>query len=111
MGSFLIPIGVPQIGLQSAAFSAVVLGWSVGASAQGPALTAYAQEMAPAGAEATALALPRAAGDGTYIFAPFILGIVADTILGMPGIECAAAGLATLFGVFALGVLCKDDSP
>lgn len=96
----------------SAAFCAVVLGWSVGAAAQGPALTAYAQELAPVGAEATALALPRAAGDGTYIFAPFLLGLVADnagTLHGnVQGIECAAAGLATLVGVTSLATLTDE---
>lgn len=46
-------------------FSLLVLGWSTGAAAQGPGLTALAQEQAPNGFEATAMALPRAAGDGT----------------------------------------------
>jgi hypothetical protein len=41
--------------------------------------------LAPAGAEATALALPRAAGDSVYIIAPFLLGLVAD--LSPPGFE------------------------
>ena len=50
---------------KSLAFSAAVLSWSIGAAAQGPALTAIAQQQAPKGAEATAMALPRAAGDGT----------------------------------------------
>jgi hypothetical protein len=58
---------------QAVAFSAMVIVWSLGASAQGPALTALAQEMAPATAKATAMALPRATGDGTYIVAPFSL--------------------------------------
>jgi MFS family permease len=91
------------------AFSAVVIAWSIGAAAQGPALTAYAQELAPAGAEATAMALPRAAGDGTYIFAPFLLGLVADSLLDMPGAECAAAGTATLLGVLAFALLGSDS--
>jgi DHA1 family multidrug resistance protein-like MFS transporter len=90
------------------AFSAVVIAWSIGAAAQGPALTAYAQELAPAGAEATAMALPRAAGDGTYIVAPFLLGLVADSLLEMPGAECAAAGTATLLGVLAFALLGSD---
>jgi MFS family permease len=92
------------------AFTALVMAWSTGAAAQGPAITAYAQELAPDGAEATALALPRAAGDGTYIVAPFILGLAADNILEKPGIECAVAGAATLLGVVALFFLGRKDS-
>lgn len=82
----------------AAAFCALVVLWSLGATAQGPALTAYAQELAPLGSEATALALPRAAGDGTYILAPLLLGAVADTWTEWTGIECAFAGLAILIG-------------
>jgi DHA1 family multidrug resistance protein-like MFS transporter len=92
------------------AFSAVVIAWSIGAAAQGPALTAYAQELAPHGAEATAMALPRAAGDGTYIVAPFLLGLIADSWLDMPGAECAAAGIATLLGVLSFAMLGDDGN-
>ena len=53
--------------------------------------------------EATALALPRAAGDGVYIVAPFVLGIVAD--IAPAGVECAVAGAATALGVLALAIL------
>ena len=90
------------LGGNALAFAALVIAWSIGAAAQGPAITAYAQELAPEGAEATALALPRAAGDGTYIAAPFILGLVADRLVDNPGIECAVAGSATFLGVVAL---------
>ena len=93
------------------AFTIVVLGWSIGAAAQAPALAALAQELAPLGGEATAMALPRAAGDGTYIIAPYILGLVTDSFLDMQGIECAVAGLATIFGVLALGFLGNEVSP
>lgn len=93
---------------QAAAFSAAVLTWSIGASAQGPALTALAQELAPPGAEATAMALPRATGDGTYIVAPFVLGLIADSALPT-GAECAFAGAATLVGILALVFL--GDTP
>ena len=94
----------------AAAFAALVIAWSLGASAQGPALTALAQQLAPVGAEATAMALPRAAGDGTYIIAPFALGLVTDQAIGMPGAECAAAGLASLLGTLALAWLGDDIS-
>ena len=90
------------------AFSLVVILWSLGASAQGPALAALAQQLAPAGAEATAMALPRAFGDGTYIVAPFLLGLVADATF--PGTECAAAGVAILLGVAALALLGTDEN-
>ena len=76
-------------------------------SAQGPALAALAQQLAPLGAEATAMALPRAAGDAVYIVAPFLLGVVADT--SAMGIECAVAGAATLAGVVALSWLTRDE--
>jgi MFS family permease len=94
-----------DMGIQASCFSAVVLLWSLGASSQGPALTALAQELSPLGAEATAMALPRATGDATYIVAPFILGLVTDYTLSMPGIECAVAGVMTLVGVAALVLL------
>lgn len=90
------------------AFCAVVVGWSIGASAQGPALTALAQESAPFGAEATSMALPRAAGDGTYIIAPFLLGLVSD--IASPGTECAVAGIAVLLGILALAALSDNES-
>ena len=89
------------------AFSALVILWSLGASAQGPALAALAQQLAPLGAEATAMALPRAAGDAVYIVAPFLLGVVADR--SAMGIECAVAGAATLAGVVALSWLTRDE--
>ena len=94
---------------QAAAFSIVVLMWSIGAAAQGPALTALAQELAPAGAEATAMALPRAAGDGTYIVAPFLLGLVSDMDISVPGTDCAAAGTVGLLGVLALATFGNVD--
>ena len=87
------------------AFSLLVVGWSVGVAAQGPGLTALAQEQAPTGSEATAMALPRAVGDGTYIIAPFLLGLAADN--WPAGAECAVAGSAILLGVLALAAL-KD---
>ena len=98
----------------AAAFVIVVLLWSMGAAAQGPALTAFAQELAPAGREATAMALPRAAGDGTYIVAPFLLGLVSDLDTSVVGSDCAAAGIMGLLGVLALFLLggnnAKGDS-
>jgi len=94
--------GGAELHTNALAFSAVVIAWSIGAAAQGPAMTAYAQELAPDGSEATAMALPRAAGDGTYIVAPFLLGLATDSFLDLPGIECAAAGAATALGVIAL---------
>ncbi|GAX23270.1 hypothetical protein FisN_21Hh045 [Fistulifera solaris] len=86
---------------EALAFSAVVLLWSFGSTAQGPALTAYAQELAPDDAKATAMALPRASGDGTYIVAPFILGLFADNF-GVRGSDCALAGSFGLFGALSL---------
>ena len=57
--------------------------------------------MAPQGAEATALALPRAVGDATYIGAPLLLGLVADSSTPI-GFECAVAGVASFAGAVAL---------
>ncbi|KAL7548938.1 hypothetical protein ACHAWF_012205 [Thalassiosira exigua] len=94
---------------EATALTALVLLWSVGASAQGPALTAQAQERAPLGAEATALGLPRAVGDGTYIAAPLILGYVADQWGDeVPGLSCAVAGAAICLGSAFL-LLTEDD--
>ena len=105
-GLMLVPVvlAAPLSGVWTgAAFSALVILWSLGAAAQGPALTALAQELSPPGKEATALALPRASGDGVYIIAPFLLGLIADVC--PPGFECAVAGTATAMGVLALGLL------
>jgi hypothetical protein len=95
-------------GQAAVAFGGAVLLWAVGAAAQGPSLTAYAQELAPRGAEAESLALPRAAGDGTFIAAPFLLGLVADALPATPGAECAVAGGATLIGVAVLSLLAAE---
>ena len=84
-------------------FSALILLWSLGVTALGPALTAIGQELAPKGSEATALALPRAVGDGAYILAPFLLGLVGDALPGVLGVECGVAGLVGLMGALALG--------
>jgi MFS family permease len=107
---FRLSAGGLELAGRSLAFSVVVLGWSVGAAAQGPALTALAQQQAPKGAEATAMALPRAAGDGTYIVAPFILGVVTDAAVNAPGVECAVAGMAGVLGVFSLAILGEDGT-
>ena len=51
---------------------------------------------------ATAMALPRAAGDSVYLVAPFLLGYISD-LAGVPnGTECAFAGICGFLGVLAL---------
>jgi hypothetical protein len=50
----------------------------------------------------------KAAGDGTYIVAPFLLGLVADALTKYPGIECLLAGSTTLLGTAALAVLVEE---
>ncbi|KAL3797380.1 hypothetical protein HJC23_010506 [Cyclotella cryptica] len=86
-----------------ASFVVLVLLWSIGASAQGPALIALAQQQAPVGREATALGLPRAAGDATYIIAPLILGYASDVAgSSIPGVACAVAGSAMCLGSLVL---------
>ena len=103
-----IKIGNIVVDATAQAFSGSVIAWGIGAAAQAPALVALAQQNAPKGSEATALALPKAFGDGTYIIVPFILGLVTDAFPDMPGIECAVAGAASLLGVMALGFWCED---
>ena len=89
---------------ETTGFVVLVVLWSVAVAAQAPAVQACAQRIAPPGAEAEALALPRATGDGVYIVAPFVLGVVTD-LVGLPGVECAVAGAASLLGVLALAAL------
>lgn len=91
-------------------FALAVLLWSLGVSAQGPALIALAQEKSLPGIEATSLSLMKAAGDGTYIVAPLILGLVADALTQYPGAECALAGSTTLLGTAALAILVKGET-
>ena len=107
----LVPValGSPSHDMAAAAFAGLVVLWSIGASAQGPSLTAIGQLLAPAGGEAEALALPRAAGDAVFVIAPFVLGSVADMLPMVPGAECAVAGAATLLGVLTLAALVGEE--
>ena len=108
-----VDLSIPFLGgnlnSSESGFVCSVLLWSVGATAQGTALTALAQELAPFGEEATALAFPRAAGDSTYIIAPFILGTIADKTPEL-GLECAFAGFVGLFGTLAFMSSNKGNS-
>ncbi len=103
-------IDIGSLSLQTSGlfFSCAVILWSLGATAQGPALTALAQQNAPIGAEATSLAFVKACGDGTYIAAPFLLGLLADSVSGTAGIECSFAGMTTILGVIALAQLVQE---
>ncbi len=105
-----VTIGGVVLQTRALCFAMAVLVWSLGVSAQGPALTALAQEKSLPGIEATSLSLMKAAGDGTYIVAPFLLGLVADALVEYPGMECALAGTTTLLGTVALSTLVKDTS-
>lgn len=100
----IIQYAIAQFGgLGPASFVLLVLLWSVGASAQGPALVALAQQEAPAGQEATASGLPRAFGDGAYIVAPLVLGFVSDAVGdSMKGAACSVAGVAICIGSVAI---------
>ena len=89
-------------------FVALVLVWSAAAAAQAPALAARAQQLAPAGREASAIALPRAVGDGVSIVAPIALGAVADAAPAA-GAEFAVAGACALLG--AAGLALTDGGP
>ena len=105
IGLILIPIALqissPDYLPEGVSFSASVLLWSTSVAAQSPAANAFAQEISPPGSTATAMALPRAAGDAVYLFAPFLLGLVADA--GVPsGSDCAVAGFCGLLGIAAL---------
>ena len=90
-------------------FSISVIMWSMATAAQGPALTALAQKKAAIGYEASSLALVKAAGDMTYIFAPLLMGLLADTVDGVPGIQCLLAGTAGFVGTLALAILTEDE--
>jgi predicted MFS family arabinose efflux permease len=103
-------IAIGNVPLESNAFffSLAVMGWSFGATAQAPALTSIAQQYSPPGIEATSLSLVKAAGDGTYIIVPFLLGLLADRFTNIQGVECALAGSAICLGTLALAVLVDD---
>jgi len=113
LGLILIPFALqmhaPSNLPDGSAFVAVVLLWSTSVAAQNPASVAFAQEIAPSDSTATALALPRAAGDAVYLFAPFLLGVVSD-IDGVPsGTDCAFAGICGLAGLTAFAGLCSRE--
>jgi len=95
-------ISLPEFLPNGSFFIAAVLLWSAAVAAQGTAFNALTQELAPVGAEATAMSLPRAAGDSCYLVAPFLLGIIADWTGTSLGIDVAIAGLFGLLGVAAL---------
>jgi MFS family permease len=105
-----LQLSLGDVVLQSNAlfFSLAVMLWSLGATAQGPALTALVQQYTTPGAEATSLSLVKAAGDGTYIIVPFLLGLVSDAFRDISGAECALAGGAILLGTIALTILVED---
>eukprot|EP00529_Nitzschia_sp_RCC80_P012234 CAMPEP_0113509768 /NCGR_PEP_ID=MMETSP0014_2-20120614/37757_1 /TAXON_ID=2857 /ORGANISM="Nitzschia sp." /LENGTH=581 /DNA_ID=CAMNT_0000405631 /DNA_START=116 /DNA_END=1861 /DNA_ORIENTATION=- /assembly_acc=CAM_ASM_000159 len=115
--SFLPHLDVPTVSIgnlvldeTSLFFSIAVIMWSMATAAQGPALTALAQKKATVGYEASSLALVKAAGDMTYIFAPLLMGFLADTVDGVPGIQCLLAGSAGLMGTLALASLTEDEA-
>jgi predicted MFS family arabinose efflux permease len=86
-------------------FSICVLIWSTSVAAQNPSITAFAQELAPSGYEATALALPRACGDAVYLIAPFSLGFISDLTYTPVGFECFFSGICSLVGVIVFFIL------
>lgn len=86
-------------------FSFCVITWSISVAAQNPSTMALAQELAPEGSEATAIALPRAAGDSVYLFAPFLLGAISDMASLPNGSECMFAGTCAILGTAALAIL------
>lgn len=94
---------------ETTGFVVLVVLWSVAVAAQAPAVQACAQRIAPPGAEAEALALPRATGDGVYIVAPLLLGLIVDA--GAPrGADVACAGVAALLGALVLALaLPRED--
>jgi len=108
LGDTVLAIGDQTLTGTALAFAVSVVLWSMAAAAQGPALIAVAQELAPTEAKATAMALPRAAGDATYIVAPFLLGLTADSF-PVVGVECGLAALATGAGVLALALSRSKD--
>ena len=108
-GVINITIGGVLLQTKALCFSLAVLIWSLGVSAQGPALIALAQQKSLPGVEATSLSLLKASGDGTYIIAPLVLGSIADILMEYPGIECAFAGSTTLLGTVALYVLAQRE--
>lgn len=114
LGLILIPfslqINSPEYLPDGTAFCVAVLIWSTSVAAQGPASNAFAQEISPEGSTATAMALPRAAGDAVYLFAPFLLGLVSDASLP-DGTECAVAGICGLLGIAALRISNPSNQP
>ena len=99
----IIHTSIGDMNVLAAVFCGLVIVWGTAVAAQGPAMTALAQEWAPVGSEATSLALPKAAADGTYIVAPFLLGLLADKF-ATPGIECSLAGVAAFSGALVLAI-------
>ena len=65
----------------------------------------YARSDIDSGKAGAQLRWVRAIGDGTYVVAPFLLGVVADSAPASSGLECAVAGGFSLLGVAALGFL------
>jgi MFS family permease len=109
VGLMLIPFALrfsdPLLFPTWLAFSICVLIWSTSVAAQNPSIAAFAQELAPKGNEATAMALPRACGDAVYLIAPFSLGYISDLANIPVGFECFVAGFFSLLGVIFFVIL------
>lgn len=90
--------------LLHAAFLSGVAAWSLATASMGPALPAYAADLAPEGRRGLSTALFRSCGDVGFVLTPVALGALADATsppIAMAALAVGAASTGVAFG--ALG--------
>jgi len=74
--------------------------WALCGAAKSPALQSYAMEVAPSNSRASALSVPRTAGDLTFLVAPFALGVAADQLGSEIALGLCGAAFAVGTAIF-----------
>lgn len=105
-GGLLVVVAFSLLAIQSSypIFVMSTLFWGLGASLSNTAASAYAADLAPAGANGPTMGVYRTLGDIGYVVGPLGVGFLADRF-SAPGALFAIAGLVLLvvvpFGLFA----------
>jgi len=99
-GSLLVACGFVLFSVESsyAAFVAGMVLWGIGSSLYNSPASAYAADLAPAGAYGTTMGIYRMLGDAGYVVGPLVIGFLADQISPI-------GALLTVAGMFVVIVI------
>lgn len=103
-GALLVAAGFVMFALQ-ASYAAFVVGavlWGIGSSLYNSPASAYAADMAPAGANGTTMGVYRALSDLGYVVGPLLLGLLADRISPVGALLAVAATFVVIVTPFYL---------